>query len=167
MKKKRIVKTMIIALSFVVILFVALCMRYFIERHNNSYTFERRMNFTIPDYAVDYVELQKDITEEEEALDIKFEIPEEKLSDFIDLLETSDYYLDEVYEDKKQLHIHPENTCENWDLDYEKLDKVYLGHNTRNEITFWLGKAVHRCHIHIFILKPENGKVQIYLSYNG
>lgn len=165
MKKKRIVKTMIIALSFVVILFVALCMRYFIERHNNSYTFERRMNFTIPDYAEDFVELQKDITEEEEVLDIKFKIPEEKLSDFIDLIDES-YGLDSTYEEERVLYFHPENTCENWDLDYDKLDKIYNGFNTRKEDSFY-GYSTHRCHIHIFILKPENGKVQIYLSYNG
>lgn len=160
--KKKIIITGIVLLAVVSLIVLIV---YKLNENIDPYSFEKRMHFSIPDYAEDFVELQKDITEEEEVLDIKFKIPEEKLSDFIDLIDES-YGLDSTYEEERVLYFHPENTCENWDLDYDKLDKIYNGFNTRKEDSFY-GYSTHRCHIHIFILKPENGKVQIYLSYNG
>ena len=165
MKKKITIKIFLIVLAVLAVLFIAIGLYWLITRYNNSYTFEKRMRFSLPDYAEDMVELEKEITGEEESVDIKFNIPEEKLSDFIDLITEVGYY--EYNRSILESIPHPERTCEAWDLDYKKLDTVFYGYNTRNEITFWLGKVVHRCHIYFFILKPENGKVQIYLSYNS
>ena len=123
--KKKIIITGIVLLAVVSLIVLIV---YKLNENIDPYSFEKRMYFSIPDYAEDFVELQKDITEEEEVLDIKFKIPEEKLSDFIDLIDES-YGLDSTYEEERVLYFHPENTCENWDLDYDKLDKIYNVNN--------------------------------------
>lgn len=159
--KNKIIITGIVLLAVVSLIVLIV---YKLNENIDPYSFEKRMYFSIPDYAEDMVELEKEITGEEESVDIKFNIPEEKLSDFIDLITEVGYY--EYNRSILESIPHPERTCEAWDLDYKKLDTVFYGYNTRKEDSFY-GYSTHRCHIHIFILKPENGKVQIYLSYNG
>lgn len=170
MKKKKI---LIYSLIFIVLLAIALGIVFFLDKVSEKgksdkqpeiadhYSFEKRMKFAMPEYA-EVTILDMKISDEEEAVYLKFTIPESEVDSFVETLNTADYYEDSDWGNDYDFIPHPERASDKWDMDYKKLDKFFMGFNTRIS-----SKYKHRLHINIYFLKPENGKVTIYLCYNG
>lgn len=154
-------------LGIVLVIFFLLDKSDLKESENNSktntdpYSFEKRMKFSIPENAKTTI-LEMEISEEQENVYMKFTIPESDVDKFIETLNTAGYYEDSEWGDEYDFIPHPERASDKWDMDYEKLERIYYGFNTRIS-----SKYKHRLHIYMYFLKPENETVTIYLAYNG
>lgn len=115
----------------------------------------------MPEYA-EVTILDMKISDEEEAVYLKFTIPESEVDSFVETLNTAGYYEDLEWEDYSDMLPHPERTSDKWDMDYGKMERYFNGYGIRQS-----SKWTHRLHIYIYFLKPENGTVTIYLCYHG
>jgi len=170
MTKKKI---LIYSVIFIVLLAIALGIVFFLDKVSEKgksdkqpeiadhYSFEKRMKFAMPEYA-EVTILDMKISDEEEAVYLKFTIPESEVDSFVETLNTADYYEYSDWGNNYDLIPHPERASDKWDMDYEKLEKHYSGYNIRKS-----SKWSHRLHIYIYFLKPENETVTIYLAYGG
>lgn len=167
MKKKKII---IYSVIFIVLLAIALGIVFFLDKASEKeksdkqpeiadhYSFEKRMKFAMPEYA-EVTILDMKISDEEEAVYLKFTIPESEVDSFVETLNTAGHF-----ENNEHYGIipHPERTSDNWDMDYDKMERYFNGYGIRQS-----SKWTHRLHIYIYFLKPENGTVTIYLCYYG
>lgn len=157
-KKKIIIRCLILA---VVVLLIALFI-YSIVRNKDPYSFEKRMEFSIPENA-EVTIFMEEISRKKENVYLKFTIPEEDVDEFIKDLEVA-HSLQEPYED--MVMPNHRNSCDEWDMDNSKIDKIYGGFGTRKQGNR-VYNATYRLHKSIYILKPENGTVTVYLAYSG
>lgn len=167
MTKKKI---LIYSVVFIVLLAIAFGIVFFLDKASEKgksdkqpeitdhYSFEKRMKFAMPEYA-DVTILDMEISDEKENVYMKFTIPESEVDNFVETLNTAGHF-----ENNEHYGIipHPERTSDNWDMDYDKMERYFNGYGIRQS-----SKWTHRLHIYIYFLKPENGTVTIYLCYHG
>lgn len=160
LKKKKI---LLIVLAVVVAVVVGFGVTFFVRKQSNKYDFEKRVGFSIPEYATGVTELKKEISNDSEVVNIKFKISQDKLSEFKSLLEKSGYH--KWSEDLSYLP-RPERNDDEWDLDYDRLSEVYLGNCTRKQSGLFVTKT-YRGEIDVYLLEAQNDNVEVYLSYGS
>lgn len=164
-KKKKILLGIVAVLVAVA---VGFGVAFFVRKQSNKYVFEKRVGFSVPEYATDVTELKKEISDDSEVVNIKFKISQDKLSEFKSLLEKSEYlkWFEEFSEENLSSLPRPERTDDNWDLDYDRLSEAYYGHCTRKQVGLFSTKT-YRGEIDVYLLEAQNGTVEVYLSYCG